>query len=215
MAPLKLTPLELQIMKAFWDHGATSIREVQEAFPEAARPAYTTVQTTIYRLEAKNAVRRVKKISNAHIFEAVISRSAAQRRLIDEPEAPAGHPPRSDRSVIARDPRQKSRHPGQRSGGREVAQRGERRRAGRMAVSGHRLAIVLARLGFGSAEELVGQPTKRIPWRRKRGRGSASSRRRCSCSGSTVTSGRRSPTSSRHPSGSAPRRSRRRAGGHG
>src|ERR1022692_3733386 len=84
MAPLKLTPLELQIMKAFWDRGATSIREVQEAFPEAARPAYTTVQTTVYRLEAKNAVRRVKKISNAHIFEAVVGRDAAQGRLIDE-----------------------------------------------------------------------------------------------------------------------------------
>jgi BlaI family penicillinase repressor len=60
------------------------IREIQEAFPERGRPSYTTIQTTVYRLETKNAVRRVKKISNAHIFEAVLSRNAAQRRLIDE-----------------------------------------------------------------------------------------------------------------------------------
>ena len=80
----KLSKLELQIMDALWDHGAASIREIQEAFPEPGRPAYTTIQTTVYRLEAKKAVRRVKKISNAHIFEAVVSRHAAQRRLIDE-----------------------------------------------------------------------------------------------------------------------------------
>ncbi len=80
----KLTPLEFQIMKIFWDRGAVSIREVQEAFPEDDRPAYTTVQTTIYRLEGKNAVRRVRKISNAHIFEALISRTAEQNRLIGE-----------------------------------------------------------------------------------------------------------------------------------
>jgi BlaI family transcriptional regulator, penicillinase repressor len=80
----KLTPLEFQIMKIFWDRGAVAIREVQEAFPEDDRPAYTTVQTTIYRLEAKNAVRRVRKISNAHIFEALISRTAEQNRLIGE-----------------------------------------------------------------------------------------------------------------------------------
>ena len=84
MARIKLTPLEFQIMKIFWDRGAVSIREVQEAFPEDDRPAYTTVQTTIYRLEAKHAVRRVKKISNAHIFEAVISRTSEQNRLIGE-----------------------------------------------------------------------------------------------------------------------------------
>ena len=84
MALPKLTKLELRIMEALWSRGASSIREVQEAFPERDRPAYTTIQTTIYRLEAKKAVRRVKKISNAHIFEAVISRNAAQRRLIDE-----------------------------------------------------------------------------------------------------------------------------------
>ena len=80
----KFTKLEHRIMEALWTHGAISIREVQEAFPERDRPAYTTIQTTVYRLEGKKAVRRVKKISNAHIFEAVVSRNAAQRRLIDE-----------------------------------------------------------------------------------------------------------------------------------
>lgn len=84
MATSKFTKLELQIMQALWDRGAVSIREVQETFPEQDRPSYTTVQTTVYRLEAKKAVRRVKKIGNAHIFEAVVSRSAAQRRLIDD-----------------------------------------------------------------------------------------------------------------------------------
>jgi len=80
----KLTRSELQIMEALWEHGASSVREVQERLPEKDRPAYTTVQTVVYRLEAKKAVRRVKKIGNAHIFEAVVSRYAAQRRLIDE-----------------------------------------------------------------------------------------------------------------------------------
>jgi len=80
----KLTKLELQIMDALWNHGASSIREIQESFPLRQRPAYTTIQTTVYRLETKQAVRRVKKISNAHIFEAVVSRGAAQRRLIDD-----------------------------------------------------------------------------------------------------------------------------------
>src|SRR5262245_27145055 len=80
----KLTRLELQIMEALWSKGALPIREIQEAFPEKSRPAYSTVQTTVYRLEAKGAVQRVKKISNAHIFEALVSRRAAQGRLIDE-----------------------------------------------------------------------------------------------------------------------------------
>ena len=84
MALPKLTKLELQIMDALWTGGASSVREIQERFPEKTRPAYTTVQTMVYRLEAKKAVRRVKKIGNAHIFEALVSRSAAQRRLIDE-----------------------------------------------------------------------------------------------------------------------------------
>jgi BlaI family transcriptional regulator, penicillinase repressor len=79
-----LTKLELRIMEILWEHGPVSVREVQEYFPERGRPAYTTVQTTMYRLEAKGAIKRTKKISNAHIFEAVISRTAAHRRLIDE-----------------------------------------------------------------------------------------------------------------------------------
>jgi predicted transcriptional regulator len=80
----KLSKLELQIMQVLWDRGALSIREIQEGFPEEDRPAYTTIQTTVYRLETKKAVQRVKKISNAHIFEATISRQSAQRRLIDD-----------------------------------------------------------------------------------------------------------------------------------
>lgn len=71
-------------MEALWNRGASSVREIQEAFPEDERPAYTTVQTMVYRLEGKKAIRRVKKIGNAHIFEAAVSRGAAQRRLIDE-----------------------------------------------------------------------------------------------------------------------------------
>jgi predicted transcriptional regulator len=80
----KLSKLEHQIMEALWSRGASSVREVLEAFPEKGRPAYTTVQTMVYRLEEKGAIRRTKKIGNAHIFEAVISRASAQRRLIDE-----------------------------------------------------------------------------------------------------------------------------------
>jgi len=84
MALPKLSKLELKIMGALWSKGASSVREIQESLPAKRRPAYTTVQTMLYRLEAKNAVRRSKKIGNAHIFEAVISRNAAQGRLIDE-----------------------------------------------------------------------------------------------------------------------------------
>jgi len=80
----RLTKLELQIMDALWTRGALSVREIQETFPEKNRAAYTTVQTMVYRLEAKKAIRRVKKIGNAYIFEAAISRASAQRRLIDE-----------------------------------------------------------------------------------------------------------------------------------
>jgi predicted transcriptional regulator len=80
----KLTKLELKIMEALWNHGASSVREVQERFPAKQRPAYTTVQTVMYRLETKNAIRRTKKIGNAHIFEAVVSRNTARRRLIDD-----------------------------------------------------------------------------------------------------------------------------------
>jgi predicted transcriptional regulator len=84
MALPKLTRLELQIMDALWTHGPASVREILEHFPEKDRPAYTTVQTMVYRLETKKAIRRVKKIGNAHIFDAAISRNAAQRRLIDD-----------------------------------------------------------------------------------------------------------------------------------
>jgi BlaI family transcriptional regulator, penicillinase repressor len=80
----KLTKFELQIMEALWTGGERSIREIQESFPEKGRPAYTTIQTTVYRLEGKKAVRRVKKVGNFHIFAAAISRDAAQRRLIDD-----------------------------------------------------------------------------------------------------------------------------------
>ena len=80
----KLSKLEHQIMEVLWTQGPSCVREVQNAFPEKKRPAYTTVQTTMYRLESKGALRRFKKISNAHIFEAVLSRNVAQRRLIDE-----------------------------------------------------------------------------------------------------------------------------------
>jgi len=80
----KLTKLELQIMEKLWTEGHASIREIQETFPQKNRPAYTTIQTTVYRLEGKKAVRRVRKVGNFHIFEPIISRSAAQRRLIDD-----------------------------------------------------------------------------------------------------------------------------------
>src|ERR1700735_4788416 len=79
----KLTKLELQILEALWAHGRASVREILETFPEP-RPAYTTIQTTVYRLEGKKAVRRVKKVGNFHIFEAAVSRDAAQRKLIDD-----------------------------------------------------------------------------------------------------------------------------------
>jgi predicted transcriptional regulator len=84
MGEPKLTKLELRIMDTLWTREQASIREIQESFPEKDRPAYTTIQTTVYRLEAKKAVRRVKKLGNFHIFEAVVSRLAAQRRLIDD-----------------------------------------------------------------------------------------------------------------------------------
>jgi BlaI family transcriptional regulator, penicillinase repressor len=80
----RLSRLELSIMDALWTRGALAIREIQEQFPARARPAYTTIQTTVYRLESKKAVRRLRKIGNAHIFEPTISRHAAHRRLIDE-----------------------------------------------------------------------------------------------------------------------------------
>ncbi len=80
----KLSKLELKIMETLWTRGSASIREIQEEFPEPGRPAYTTVQTTVYRLEAKKALRRTRKVGNFHIFEPAISRDTAQRKLIDE-----------------------------------------------------------------------------------------------------------------------------------
>ena len=84
MAEPKLSKLEFQIMEALWTQGELSIREMQEVFPAKRRPAYTTVQTTVYRLELKGTVRRVRKVGNFHIFAAAVSRDAAQRRLIDD-----------------------------------------------------------------------------------------------------------------------------------
>jgi len=81
---IRLTRFELEIMQAFWKLGPASVREVQQHLPEKRRPAYTTVQTMVYRLEEKCALRRVKKIGNAHIFEAMVTRKAAYRRLIDD-----------------------------------------------------------------------------------------------------------------------------------
>ena len=78
----KLTRLELQVMEALWSRGACSIREIHETFPEKNRPAYTTIQTTVYRMEGKGALRCTKRISNANIFEAQISRNEAENRLI-------------------------------------------------------------------------------------------------------------------------------------
>ncbi len=92
---IRLTRLELEVMGAVWALGSASVREIQEQLPEQKRPAYTTVQTIIYRLEEKGAVRRVKKIGNAHIFEAVVTRKAAHSRLIDELLHVFGGSPRS------------------------------------------------------------------------------------------------------------------------
>jgi BlaI family penicillinase repressor len=84
LASPRLTPLELQIMEVLWTRGPSAVREVQERFPEASRPAYTTIQTVMYRLETKKVARRTHKIGNAHIFEATVGRAAAQRRLIND-----------------------------------------------------------------------------------------------------------------------------------
>lgn len=84
MAEPRLSKLEFQIMEALWTLGEASIRELQESFPAKHRPSYTTIQTTVYRLEAKEIVRRVRKVGNFHIFAATVSRNAAQRRLVDD-----------------------------------------------------------------------------------------------------------------------------------
>lgn len=81
---VKLTRFELEVMNALWDLGTASVREIQEQLPKQKRPAYTTVQTIVYRLEEKGAVRRLKKIGNAHIFEPVVTRKATHHRLIHE-----------------------------------------------------------------------------------------------------------------------------------
>jgi predicted transcriptional regulator len=83
MTTPRLTRLELQVLEALWAQGRASIREIQEAFPDP-RPAYTTIQTTVYRLEGKHAVRRLRKIGNAHIFEPLIARDLTRHRLLDE-----------------------------------------------------------------------------------------------------------------------------------
>jgi BlaI family penicillinase repressor len=84
LAQPKLSKLEFEIMEALWTAGESSIREIQEAFPAKRRPAYTTIQTTVYRMEVKKVVSRVRKVGNFHIFAAAMSRNAAQRRLIDD-----------------------------------------------------------------------------------------------------------------------------------
>ena len=84
MKQRRFTPLELQVMEALWTNGPSSVREIHEAFPKRDRPAFTTVQTTVYRLEAKQALHCVKRIGKANIFEAVVSRVTAERRLLDD-----------------------------------------------------------------------------------------------------------------------------------
>jgi predicted transcriptional regulator len=84
MTQPRLSRLEFQVMEALWAKGDSSIREIQASFPEKHMPAYTTIQTTVYRMEAKGVVQRVKKVGNFHVFAATISRESAQRRLIDD-----------------------------------------------------------------------------------------------------------------------------------
>ena len=99
MAAPKLTRLEFQIMESLWTGGDLTIREILESLPGKRRPAYTTIQTTVYRLETKGVLRRVKKVGNVHLFAASISRNAAERRLIDELLAVFGARPKA---VMAR-----------------------------------------------------------------------------------------------------------------
>jgi predicted transcriptional regulator len=80
----RLSKLEFAIMNVLWERGECSIRDLQEAFPAKKRPAYTTIQTTVYRMEAKNVVRRIRKVGNFHIFASTVSRASAQRRLVDD-----------------------------------------------------------------------------------------------------------------------------------
>jgi BlaI family transcriptional regulator, penicillinase repressor len=94
MSDPRLSKLEFRIMEALWSAGDCSIREILDSFPARKRPAYTTVQTTVYRMEIKGVVRRVRKVGNFHIFTAAVSRDAAQRRLIDDLLALFGGRPR-------------------------------------------------------------------------------------------------------------------------
>ncbi len=84
MTGIRLTRLEIQIMETLWTRGEASIREMLDSFPEKKRPGYTTVQKTVYRMEEKKVVRRIRKVGNFHIFVAAVSRDAAQRRLVDD-----------------------------------------------------------------------------------------------------------------------------------
>jgi BlaI family penicillinase repressor len=98
-AVVRLTKLEVQLKETVWARGEASIREMQEALPEAKRPGYTSIQTMVYRLEAKKVLRRVRKVGNFHMFAATVSREAVQHRLIDELLATfGGH----SRPVVAR-----------------------------------------------------------------------------------------------------------------
>lgn len=99
MGSVRLSKLEIQLMETVWTRGEASIREMQEALPEAKRPGYTSVQTMVYRLEAKKVLRRVRKVGNFHVFAAIVSRESAQRRLIDELLAVFGG---QSRPVVAR-----------------------------------------------------------------------------------------------------------------
>ncbi len=83
MPQSKLSKLELRILEALWAHGNTSIRKIHEAFPEP-RPAYTTIQTIVYRMEAKHMLRRVQKVGNADIFEPIVARDITRNRVLDE-----------------------------------------------------------------------------------------------------------------------------------
>jgi BlaI family penicillinase repressor len=84
MAAPKLSKLELQIMEILWARGPSCVRDILDAFPAKKKPAYTTIQTTVYRLEAKKAVHQSHKVGNVHVFEAIVARNAAHRRLVDE-----------------------------------------------------------------------------------------------------------------------------------
>ena len=84
MAEARLSRFEIRIMETLWERGEASIREMQEAFPEKKQPGYTTVQTMVYRMEAKKVLRRVRKVGNFHLFAAAVSRDAVQRRLVDD-----------------------------------------------------------------------------------------------------------------------------------